>query len=359
MTRQALRIFLFLAPFVFFQAFADAPSEAQNNNQAISKLISSSIAPTPVKRISPKYPIAMARAGSEGWVQVSFVVAKDGSVIDPVVEDSSGTKGFEKAAIRAIKQWQYTPAIVDGEAIEQCQNKVQMDFKLDKPKKSVRRKFRTAYIKAKDALDADDLPTATEYLSKLRDDKQFNGMESAWFWMLEADYARKRQDKKAELSNIKRAINTDKKGELLGSDNYISMLQQRFVLEVHFAKYSDALESFELISSQDNSDEVVKYLQPYAKQIVALLESDESIFVEAKISEDGSWWHTLSRSKFAFSHVQGQVDTVELRCQNKRETYTFSDDSTWHIPEKWGRCSVWVVGDKNVDFNLVELSPQA
>ncbi|MFT5675954.1 MAG: TonB family protein [Paraglaciecola sp.] len=359
MTHLPAVLLIMATPFIFSHANANGVNIEQGNNQASSQLVSTSVVPIPVSRVAPKYPISMARAGGEGWVQMSFVISKNGTVIDPVIADSSGSRGFEKAALRAIKKWQYSPAMVDGEAIEQCQNKVQIDFKLQNSAQAVRRRFRSAYIKAKEAMDEKDMSTAMEYMVKLRDDKQFNGMESAWFWMLEADFARVNKDQKAELSNIKRAINTDRDGKLLGAGNYLSMLQQRFVLEIQSAQYADALDTFDSIKTRDNSEAMVHDLQKYATQISQLLAGDEPIFVAAKIAENGSWWHKLSRSSFAFSDVKGQLDRIELRCNNKRQIYTFADDSTWHIPETWGRCSVLVVGDKNVDFNLVELSPQA
>lgn len=347
------------APFIFSQTHANEIKAEQDNNQASTQLISSSDFAIPISRVAPKYPIAMARAGGEGWVQMSFVIAKDGSVVDPVISDSSGSRGFEKAALKAIKKWQYSPAMVDGKAIEQCQNKVQLDFKLDKPVQAVRRKFRSVYIKARDALDANKSSLAADYMAKLRDDKKFNSMESAWFWMLEADFAKANKDPKAELSNIIRAIHTDKDGLLLGTDNYLSMLQQRFVLEIKFAKYANALGTFEKFKNHEKNQKRIERLQKYATQITQLLDSAEPIMVAAKINDDGHWWHTLSRNAFTFFEVKGKLDRLELRCNNKREIYTFADDSTWHIPESWGRCSVMVMGDKNADFNLVELSPEA
>ena len=59
------------------------------------------------------------------------------------------------------------------------------------------------------------------------------------------------------------------------------------------------------------------------------------------INDRGRWWHKLSRSAFAFSDVHGLVDTLELRGNNKRETYSFADDSTWHIPEIGGFAAYW------------------
>ena len=138
-------VLLFTATlFVFSQAYADGMNIEQGNNEASTQLLPTSVAATPLIRIEPRYPAALARAGREGWVQLSFVIAKDGSVIDPIIADSSGSRGFERAALSVVKKWQYSPAMVDGEAIEQCQNKVQLDFKLDTSAQRVRRKFRSA-----------------------------------------------------------------------------------------------------------------------------------------------------------------------------------------------------------------------
>ena len=121
-------------------------TEAQTQPIAISEpstvLLESAKLPEPIERVAPKYPVSMARKGAEGWVQLNFVVGTDGSVNDIVVVDSTGMQAFEKAAVKAMKSWQYSPAFIDGKPIEQCHNKVQMDFKLDGGKRGVRRKFK-------------------------------------------------------------------------------------------------------------------------------------------------------------------------------------------------------------------------
>ena len=89
-----------------------------------AELIESVIPAQIIERKHPIYPRSAAMNGNEGWVKYSFVIDKDGRVVDPVVEDSSGIREFEKAGLKAIRQWQYTPAKRDGETIEQCRNSV-------------------------------------------------------------------------------------------------------------------------------------------------------------------------------------------------------------------------------------------
>ena len=81
-------------------AQSEAPSEAP-----LAEHIATVIEAQPIKRVDPKYPPTSARKSQEGWVKVSFVINKDGEVEDPVVQDSSGLKAFEKATLRAVKRW--------------------------------------------------------------------------------------------------------------------------------------------------------------------------------------------------------------------------------------------------------------
>ncbi|MCE9678276.1 energy transducer TonB [Shewanella sp. AS1] len=86
---------------------------------------------TPIVRIEPQYPIAAARDGKEGWVQLSFTINELGGVDDVEVIDADPKRVFDREAKRALKKWKYKPKIVDGKALKQPGMTVQLDFKLD------------------------------------------------------------------------------------------------------------------------------------------------------------------------------------------------------------------------------------
>ncbi|GIU31021.1 protein TonB [Shewanella colwelliana] len=86
---------------------------------------------TPIVRIEPQYPIAAARDGKEGWVQLSFTINELGGVEDVKVIKAEPKRVFDKEAKRALKKWKYKPKIVDGKALKQPGMTVQLDFKLD------------------------------------------------------------------------------------------------------------------------------------------------------------------------------------------------------------------------------------
>lgn len=87
---------------------------------------------TPIVRIEPQYPIAAARDGKEGWVQLSFTINEIGGVDDVEVINAEPKRLFDREAIRALRKWKYKPKVVDGKAVKQPGMTVQLDFKLNK-----------------------------------------------------------------------------------------------------------------------------------------------------------------------------------------------------------------------------------
>jgi len=78
-----------------------------------------------LKRVAPIYPaIAKARRLS-GTVTVQIVVGKDGKASN--LQFISGPPVFRDAAFDAVKQWQFKPAKLNGQAIEQSEQ-IRMNF---------------------------------------------------------------------------------------------------------------------------------------------------------------------------------------------------------------------------------------
>lgn len=76
----------------------------------------------PIKRVEPEYPAEAARAGTEGFVEVEFTVDASGKVESVSVVSARPARTFEKAAVRAVKQWAFAPGGGRG--------KVRLDFAL-------------------------------------------------------------------------------------------------------------------------------------------------------------------------------------------------------------------------------------
>lgn len=63
----------------------------------------------PLKRVEPEYPPDAARAGTTGWVDVEVEVDAAGKVANVSVVGAKPARTFERAAVRAVKQWQFEP----------------------------------------------------------------------------------------------------------------------------------------------------------------------------------------------------------------------------------------------------------
>lgn len=94
--------------------------ESVNGNSIIiDPEVRKTLAKDPVVRrtVSPKYPIDLRALGVTGKVLTRFKIDKRGNVISPtVVESSNGS--FNNSVIYALRQWKFSPAERNGEAVE-------------------------------------------------------------------------------------------------------------------------------------------------------------------------------------------------------------------------------------------------
>ena len=73
-------------------------------------------APQAKSRTPVAYPVALRRAGVTGSVVIEFMVDTTGTVQDPFAVESTRPE-FEQSAIQAVKQWKFTPGIMNGREV--------------------------------------------------------------------------------------------------------------------------------------------------------------------------------------------------------------------------------------------------
>lgn len=76
----------------------------------------------PTKRVEPQYPTEAARSGTTGFVELEYTVDPSGKVESVSVTNAKPARTFEKAAVAAVKQWEFAPGGGHG--------KVRLDFTL-------------------------------------------------------------------------------------------------------------------------------------------------------------------------------------------------------------------------------------
>jgi protein TonB len=81
------------------------------------------------KNCKAEYPKASLMNEEQGDVTMAFLVAADGNVVESKVEKSSGFKGLDKAALKALSACKFKPGTKDG-AVAQTWTKVDYSWKL-------------------------------------------------------------------------------------------------------------------------------------------------------------------------------------------------------------------------------------
>ena len=81
-------------------------------------------------QVMPRYPAAALRSGETGTVMVEVDVDSKGVPTDVSIENRSGNRELDRAALSAVKQWRFQPALRDGTQVASTVM-VPVQFELD------------------------------------------------------------------------------------------------------------------------------------------------------------------------------------------------------------------------------------
>jgi protein TonB len=91
------------------------PGSTDAPDEEIVEFFALEVTPDQIKNVPPKFPELARRAGLEGDVFVQFVVGRDGRVRQATV--LRGHEIFRQAAVDAVLQWIYKPAIQNDKPV--------------------------------------------------------------------------------------------------------------------------------------------------------------------------------------------------------------------------------------------------
>lgn len=324
-------------------------SHAQSDNTESDLLKSIVASAKVVKQPWPEYPVSLARKGIEGWVELSYVIDKQGNVIDPIVENSSGYKEFERSAIKALKRWQFEPAKENGEPVEQCDTKVRLSFALHKSGSSVTKSFLAVYDQVLAAINNQKYDDAKALLTELKEKKMSTLGEDAYYWSLEGYLAQSTGDKDAALEYY---LNVDPTRIQPSHNQYVQ--QQTLMLAVEQGHWATALATFDRLRAGLGEQPLPNNLIELEGKIQTLIANSEPLFYTGKINDRGFWRIKLVRHQFEIGAVTGQLQELEVRCNHQRHVYQPEPNKSWHLPQQWQGCSVYVTGTPGSQFQLAE-----
>ena len=73
---------------------------------------------TPLTRVEPAYPVQAYRRREEGTVLVAATIEPDGRPATVEVLRRSGSRELDQAAVDAVRQWTFSPAVRGGRAVQ-------------------------------------------------------------------------------------------------------------------------------------------------------------------------------------------------------------------------------------------------
>ena len=312
----------------------------------------------PVERTAPRYPSSELRRGQQGWVELNYVVTEEGEVIEPVVEASSGSHAFERAAIKTVERWRYEPALLNGEPIQQCRTAVRISFALENSQTGVSKRFHKKYKKIDKAIDRGDIDSASSELENTFLSKGLTLGELSWLWTLQARIAGMQDDKEKQLIAVRRALAVS--SGWVPDTMRAGLLKSRMVLEIQKNNFAEALDAYSELKSMESAN--TSELDPIVESIQAFVESDQLLFSEAEIGNNGNcescasqWRYRPMRRAIEITDIDGTLGNIELRCEWQRFVDEARESVAWNIPASWGECSVVVHGETGSTFKLVEL----
>ena len=75
-------------------------------------------APLKLVNVNPVYPASMRAAGRTGVVPLDALIGTDGTVVFARVVSASVHPDFADAAIEAVRQWKFSPTLLNGKPVE-------------------------------------------------------------------------------------------------------------------------------------------------------------------------------------------------------------------------------------------------
>ena len=336
-----MTIFLFLSLIVFTsQAFA--------NEEDISKYLATVEQPSPIERFAPRYPKSAAKQSREGWVKLSFVIEENGSVSNVLVNESSGSKDFDRAAKRAVEKWRYQPALENGKPIQQCANNVQIDFRMNKNgQQKVSPKFYKIYQETRDALSAKDFTVVEKNIIKLDSFSYRHLSENNFFHLLAADFHQEKGNQREELFHLSRT-------RFHQAEDKLNIYNRQFWLAIKLNLFKQAQFALNRIKKLEESKPFLDKYEQTMERVNAAIEGKEDIIVEANLKNKEFWHYNLVRKSFSITDIKGGLTKLDVRCANKRHIFTVEENNTWTIPDSWNSCDLFIYGEDNSQFYIIE-----
>lgn len=297
-----------------------------------------------------------------GLVDVILMVDKSGKVVHPQVVRSTDPR-FEEEAIKAVKRYEYQPAMLDGKPVESVKyEELRFIFKITDSRDSrggrasfndTRRNglpdgFRTFHDRFSAKIEESSATQAelAELLERMIEIKHQSFYSLAYYQLARYKFATRFEDDKMRIDALERLIWIDqrirKKHQILNEDLGPSVKTSLISAQLEAGRFADALRNYEVFSAEDSK--LKSDLAPYIDQLKALRDSDKIVQREFSLGDNGIAITPLLKRSFIVELVEGNIETLTLRCDTAFEQVTYKFDTRIKLPESWGECFLQIDG---------------
>jgi TonB family protein len=297
----------------------------------------------------PGYPVGERREGNEGWVVLCFMVGANGKPYEPAVIRSSGSKVFEKEALKAVDSLTFEPATLNGQPVDSAYE-IKFKYSLTTPASGARPEFVAAYHALIRAISANDKRASDTALQKL----QVNNLyEDAYFGLATYNYAAHWGDETQQLAGLDRAIAGEDAAHYMPKEVFAAALRAQLQLQLRTQDYAGALITWKKIQRAGIDAETAAKLKPLIDQIETLRTDGRPYSVPGKLI-DGTWYFHLFKRHFRVVVSEGHVSEIKLRCDKRYVFFGFDQQLQYEIASQYGKCTIELVGEPGTTFSLIQ-----
>lgn len=313
--------------------------------------------PRPESLVTPAYPGRQAREGGEGLISVSFMVDTEGKPFDPVILDSTGDESFRNAALTALLDSRFVPAMLNGEPIVGSARQLyQFNMEGSAENKGVSNRFGSVYSRFQRAVKDQNREEIEEAVADLEGVGASNHYESAFLSLARYTYAGLFGTDREQILHINRALSLSSSPEdpqYLDQEMVRNLRRALLSLQVRNNYLAEAVRTYELIV--DSGDEEASAVFGDIMNTVATVKEDDTQYFVPLSLDDSGWTNIrLYKDRFAMMDGQGELNEVVLRCDKHYVSFRVERDVAYDVPPEWGDCSLQIIGESGAEFLLMQ-----
>lgn len=294
------------------------------------------------------YPESEREKSHEGWVTLTMMISPQGKPYEASVVDSSGNVKLEQAALKALNQMHFRPAMSGKTPVDSGFTFV-MKFYSGGPDLGASEHFILAYKRFLEAFNTGDRAQVEAALAQLQAQNLY---EDAFRNYAQFAYDRKWGTEPEQAVDLRRALVGEGNEHYLPRELYDDALVAQFSLQVKQNDYGEALATWKKLKPRAPAAARAE-LQRVAEQIATIRASDRDIATAGFIGKH-SWGTLLFKSRFAIDVRSGAVSEIKLRCKKKYFFFKYEPDVQYTVSPNAGQCSIEVVGDPGTELTLVQ-----